>query len=370
MFGRQTFILSNNSANERCKSLLDAGLSLDGGSASYAYNVRFNLDYGYVDVIFNRPTSFIIDRTLNENIVKILVSGFFPYLTFFTNNGPEFVATGNDDFSTAMALRFRFKIGQFQRLKFERLSDAKMVGSKIPLMVGYSFDLKVSSGMVALSGMSGTGKSTLALYMLACALHGSDEFPGADITIIDPKLDVNLFRFAKKYDVEYISPSGNDNEYLNDVKGVLAQAIQLVEQRQKAMITTGRTVFPPKIIFIDEAMALTNSITDNKKIKEYLALVTRLTLTGRSASVFLWVGSQTFEVGSVMSSSSRDQMSFKVLLSNNPDINDCRYLFKDFDPSSVVLNRDGFDKGLGLASTQPDNRIVPFLAPYIKNLEL
>lgn len=370
MFERKSFILNNNNANERCKSLLDAGLSLNGGSASYAYTVRFNLDYGYVDVIFNRPTSFIIDKTLNENILKILVSGFYPYLTFFTNNGPEFVATGNNDFSTAMALRFRFKVGQFQRLKFERLSDARMVGSKIPLMVGYDFDLKSSSGMVALSGMSGTGKSTLALYMLACALNGSAEFPGAEITIIDPKLDVNLFRFAKKYSVEYISPSGNDNEYLNDVKGVLAQAIQLIEQRQKTMITTGKTNFPPKIIFIDEAMALTNSITENKKIKEYLALVTRVTLTGRSASVFLWVGSQTFEVGSVMSSSSRDQMALKVLLSNNPDINDCRYLFKEFDPSSVVLNRDNFEKGLGLASTQPDNRIVPFLAPYIGDVEL
>lgn len=370
MFEKQSFILSNNNANERCKSLLDAGLSLDGGSASYAYTVRFNLDYGFVDIVFNRPTSFIIDKGLNENILKILVSGFFPYLTFFTNNGPEFVATGNDDFSTAMALRFRFKVGQFQRLRFEHLSDAKMVGSTIPLMVGYNFDLKSSSGMVALSGMSGTGKSTLALYMLACALNGSAEFPGAEITIIDPKLDVNLFRFAKKYSVEYISPSGNDNEYLNDVKGVLAQAIQLIEQRQKTMITTGKTNFPPKIIFIDEAMALTNSITENKKIKEYLALVTRVTLTGRSASVFLWVGSQTFEVGSVMSSSSRDQMALKVLLSNNPDINDCRYLFKEFDPSSVVLNRDNFEKGLGLASTQPDNRIVPFLAPYIKDIEL
>lgn len=370
MFDKKTFTLNNKNASERCKSLLDAGLSLDGGSASYAYNVRFNLDHGYVDVIFNRPTSFIIDKGLNENIMKIMVSGFYPYLTFFTNNGPEFVATGNDDFSTAMALRFRFRVGQFQRLHFERLSEARMVGSTIPLMVGYNFDLKASSGMVALSGMSGTGKSTLALYMLACVLRGSTEFPGAEITIIDPKLDVNLFKFAKKYGVEYISPSGNDNEYLNDVKGVLAQAIQLVEQRQKAMIETGRTTFPPKIIFIDEAMALTNSITDNKKIKEYLALVTRLTLTGRSASVFLWVGSQTFEVGSVMSSSSRDQMALKVLLSNNPNVNDCRYLFKDFDPSTVVLNRDNFSKGLGLASTQPDNRIVPFLAPYVKNFEI
>ena len=114
MFGKQTFTLNNNSANERCKSLLDAGLSLEGGSASYAYTVRFNLEGGFVDIIFNRPTSFIIDKSLNENIMKIMVSGFYPYLTFFTNNGPEFVTTGNDDFSTAMALRFRFKVGQFQ----------------------------------------------------------------------------------------------------------------------------------------------------------------------------------------------------------------------------------------------------------------
>ena len=72
MFGKQTFTLNNNSANERCKSLLDAGLSLEGGSASYAYTVRFNLEGGFVDIIFNRPTSFIIDKSLNENIMKIL----------------------------------------------------------------------------------------------------------------------------------------------------------------------------------------------------------------------------------------------------------------------------------------------------------
>ena len=369
MFEKRDFILNEETANNRCKSLLDAGLSLNGGSASYAYSVDFDLTFGHVDIIFNRPTAFIVDKDLNDKILKILTSGFYPYLSFYPNNGPEFVSTGSKDFATAMALRFNFKKGQFKRLEFDSLADVKMYGSKIPLMDGYAFDIKKSSGMVALSGMSGTGKTTLALYMLACVLKGSDTFPGAEITIIDPKLDKNLFNFAKENKLKYVSPSGNENDYLNSVKYELSEAIQEIEKRQRALISGENVSFKPKILFIDEAMALTNSITENKKIKEHLALINRITLTGRSASVFLWLGSQAFEANTVMTSSSRDQMSLKILLSNNPTVNECRYLFKDFDPSTIVINRDWYDKGFGIASAQPDNNIVSFMAPFIRDFE-
>jgi len=221
MFEKRDFVLTEETANNRCKSLLDAGLSLNGGSASYAYSVNFDLTFDHVDIIFNRPTAFIVDKDLNDKILKILTSGFYPYLSFYPNNGPEFVATGSKDFATAMALRFYFKKGQFKRLEFDSLTDVKMYGSKIPLMEGYAFDVKKSSGMVALSGMSGTGKTTLALYMLACMLKGSDTFPGAEITIIDPKLDKNLFDFAKENNLKYVSPSGNENDYLKDRKSVV-----------------------------------------------------------------------------------------------------------------------------------------------------
>lgn len=68
----------------------------------------------------------------------------------------------------------------------------------------------------------------------------------------------------------------------------------------------------------------------------------------------------------VISSTARDSMGLRVVLSSNPSANDCRYLFKDFDPSSIVIKRDEFPFGLGLIEQQSDGRIVPFLAPKIE----
>lgn len=344
-------------------ALLDTALSVGESSATHSYNVSFSLQSGFCDVIFNRPTSFILDTELNQKILSILSGGFFPFLTFYPMVAPEMVSTGSSDFSTAMGFRFRFKLGQFKRLSFKRLSDVSIKGWTVPLMDGYDFDLLASSGMVALSGPSGSGKTSFALYLLQAVFSA-----GAKIKIVDPKLDTSLYVFAKRRGIDYITPGNNVNDYFHEILEVLSGQIDEIHRRQRAMIE-GKNSFKPQILFIDEAMALTSTITDTKLVKQYLSLVSQLTLQGRSSRVFLWLGAQTFSASGsdvVMSSSSRDQMALKVVLSQQEA--DWRYLFKT-DLSSMVLTRDTFSKGLGIASVMPDSRVVPFLAPKISDLE-
>lgn len=344
------------------RRMLDSALSINDSSSSHAYSV--SCGENYIDIIFNVPTSFPIDEKLNQQILKILIGGFYPTLMIYSNNGPDFVDTKSGDFSTARALRYYFKVGQYQRLSFNNLTETRMNGTKIPLMKGYDFDLFSASGMVALSGASGNGKTQLLIYMLSAVLNS---MPKAVIKIIDPKLDYALYSFAKSRSLDYISPGSNSNDFLVDVQSVLSNAIDEIHRRQQKIIKTGQINEPPYIVGLDEAMAI-GATMDNKTAKQYQGLITQITLMGRSARVFLWTSAQTFDANSVMSSSSRDQMAFKVVLSPNPSVNDCRYLFKDFDPTTIVIGRDGFDKGLGIASTQPDNRVVPFMAPFIRNV--
>lgn len=364
LFLPTAFKLTDESASEKAVGLLDSALGAGESSVTHAYKVVFHLQEGFCDVIFNRPTTFLLDDVLNQKMLTIFSAGFFPYLTFFPLSAPEMVATGEDSFATSMAFRFRFKVGVFKRLRFDRLSDIKIEGWTIPLMQGYSFDLFASSGMVALSGPSGSGKTSFALYLLQAVYSA-----GAEVMIVDPKLDNSLYRFAEKRKIPYVTPGSNSNDYFNAILKILSLQVDEIHKRQK-MSLEGKTTFRPRVLFVDEAMALTASIVDSKQVKSYLSLISQITLQGRSAKVFLWLGAQTFSASGsdiVMSSSSRDQMALKVVLSQVES--DWRYLFKDLNLESMVLTRDGFSKGLGVAGMMSDGRVVPFLAPKIDDLE-
>lgn len=363
-FSPMAFRLTDQLASEKAVGLLDSALSASESSVTHAYKVVFCLKDGFCDVTFNRPTSFVLDNDLHQKILTIFSSGFFPYLTFFPLSAPEMVATGSNDFATAMAFRYRFKVGTFKRLEFGRLSDIKIKNWIIPLMKGYNFDLLASSGMVALSGPSGSGKTSFALYLLQSIYSA-----GAEVMIVDPKLDNSLYHFAEKRNLSYVAPGSNSNDYFNSILKILSSQVDEIHQRQRLSLE-GKEIFKPRVLFIDEAMALTASIADSKQVKQYLSLISQITLQGRSAKVFLWLGAQTFSASGsdvVMSSSSRDQMSLKVVLSQVES--DWRYLFKDLNLNSMVLTRDGFSKGLGVAGMMSDGRVVPFLAPKIDDLE-
>ncbi|MQB69410.1 hypothetical protein [Limosilactobacillus reuteri] len=366
MFEEKEGKLTSTFISEKSRRSLDSALNVNGSSASHAYSVSTTLqgDKGFVDVVINVPAVFSIDSELNSEILRILTGNWFPFLSFY-QSGPRFIATGTNDFSNGRALRFYFKVGQYHRLTFDTLKDVHMYKSTVPIMEGLNFSLLNTSGHVAISGTSGNGKSAFLEYLISTVWNSFGN--KASITVVDPKLDLGLYKFSHDTGIRYISPNSNHSDFFNDVRGVLSEAVDEIHRRQREIILTMKNDFAPYIIAIDEGMAIASGIVKSVDLKEYQSLITQITLMGRSSRVFLWMSAQTFEANTVMNSSSRDQMAMKVLLSRNPG-NDARYLFKDVDISSIVIPYDSFNKGVGIISTQPDNRVVPLLTPKINHL--
>lgn len=325
-------------------------------TGSYSIDVHLiNDNEGYFDFVPNFPISFALNADLNKKIMDIVVGACYPMLTFYGSNGPEFVSTDSDNINTARALRFWFKVGTYSRIAGS-LSNAYVQDGKLKLMNGFEYDSNVNSGHIAISGASGSGKTQFALYLLS-AFYNS----GAKISIVDPKLDDSLYHWANnRDDVDYHYPEigANSNAFDNEALEVLSNAFNEIGKRQSAVLSGDETDFEPYIIFVDEAAAYSS-----KKIQD---IINKIVLMGRSCKVWIWISAQSMDAKTVISSTARDSMGLRVVLSSNPSANDCRYLFKDFDPSSIVIKRDEFPFGLGLIEQQSDGRIVPFLAPKIE----
>lgn len=325
-------------------------------TGSYSIDVQLIDDNeGYFDFIPNFPISFALNAELNKKILDIVVGACYPMLTFYGSNGPEFVPTNSNNINTARALRFWFKIGTYSRIAGS-LSNAFAMDGKVKLMNGFEYDSNLNSGHIAISGASGSGKTQFALFLLSAFYNA-----GAKVSIIDPKLDSSLFNWSidkSRVDYHYPEVGANSNAFDNEALEVLSDAFNEIGKRQSAVLSGDKTDFEPYIVFVDEAAAYSS-----KKIQD---IINKIVLMGRSCKVWLWISAQSMDAKTVISSTARDSMGLRVVLSSNPSANDCRYLFKDFDPSSIVIKRDEFPFGLGLIEQQSDGRIVPFLAPKIE----
>lgn len=367
-----------NAAEEWLTDYIEAALntalgSSTNGESTYtnAFSVTVKLlpeKKGYCLIGLNYPLGFIVDGRLTAEIQKILSVACYPLLTIFPAHGPTIVDTGSKELRQARGLLFPFKIGVYQRLHYKELRDVRATKRNgeivFPLMRGYEYYPFHNSGHIAITGVSGNGKTAFGIVLLQ--LFRSI---GAKITVVDPKLDVTMYEYCERNHLELVTPAvtTSDTGFLNDVIKVLRAAVDLIHQRQRQLLSNRKVRLPPQVVVIDEALALVvgakKALTD-----QYLSLLNQLTMMGRSARVYLVILSQTLEARTTISSSARDQMGLKVLLSNNPTEYECRYLFKGYDPGSLVLNRDGFNKGLGIIQQQSDGLIVPFTSPLIDEL--
>lgn len=364
--------MSNNEISTYLESCLNGALNLNGETTlTNSFKIKFTEHY--FDFIPYLPASYVVSGDLAAQIEQIAMSVLYPFYTVFPANGPQFVKTESSNLANARALRFYLKKGVYERLKFKKLSDVQpFLGNDnkwlFRLMKGYNYNSFKGSGMIGISGQSGSGKTIFSLYLLQNFISLPENLK-VDLTVIDPKLDSNLYYFAKNNEVTYLTPGAGQNStaFLDEISRNLKEMIDVIHERQKELLSNSRKIFPPKIIFIDEALALTSSQT--KKAKDaYLALVDQIMLMGRATNCWLIISAQTWPSGDVVSSSAREQLGLRILLSSAPSKEDCRFLFKNLDhPESIVLNRDGFDRGLGIIQGT-DGRIVPFTAPYIGDL--
>lgn len=116
-----------------------------------------------------------------------------------------------------------------------------------------------------------------------------------------------------------------------------------------------------------------------KSIVTWESLLDQLFLMGRATNIVVIISSQNFKIGDsgsgFISSSARDQLNLKILLSSHPSVSpsEGRFLFKDEDVNSVVLNQDGNKFGIGIIegpqADDPQSRILPFNSPIIQNFK-
>lgn len=344
-------------------TICDLGLSLNGES-SFSNSFKIIFHDSYFDFIPLLPTSYAIDDQLSKRIYQISVGACYPYLTVLQSNGPYFVRTKSSEIGSARALRFNFLPGTVERLVFDKLSDIRPIGSKIPLMKNLYYDVNRGNRMICITGLSGGGKTVMFLILAQCFNQLGK------LIIIDPKLDDKLYRFSTKRKIPYFSPAGdqNDTNFVNIVTAELKRALDLIHKRQSMLIQNPSVIFKPYMLFIDEVLSLTATI--NKKSKDqFLGLLTKICVLGRATKVGVVISSQEISAD-VIDTASRDQMSLKILLTPNVDRESCRFLFKGLDdPSSIVIPNDGYT-GRGIVQNVGENNMVlPFLAPLIKNLE-
>lgn len=334
--------------------------ALDGDETSYnggyTINVRITNDVGSMDLIANYPIGYALDAKFNDQVVSIIAPALYPMATLIPSNGPDYVDTGSDDMTRARALRFHFHLVTYSRINEDDIKFCQ--GDEIPLMSGYGYNPLANSGHIGLSGASGSGKTKLAIYLLSRLIYQYD----AEIHIVDPKLDFDLFNFtiANQIDYHYPKIGNNLNSFGNEAYEVLAEAYNEIGRRQEYRISGGK-ITKPYVVLVEEAAAFST-----KKIKD---LLEKCILMGRSAMCWIIVSAQSFDATSVISSTARDSLGLRVVLSNNPTAEDCRYLLKGFDPSNLVIPRDEYPFGRGLVQQKSDGQILPFLAPTIKSTE-
>lgn len=354
------------------ESCLNSALALNGESTlTNSFKIKFT-DH-YFDFVPYLPAAYAISGELAANIEMIATSVLYPFYTVFPANGPQYVKTGSSNLANARALRFYLKKGVYERLQFDRLSQVRPFQGNdgkwlFRLMRGYNYNPFRGSGMIGISGQSGSGKTIFSIYLLQSFISLPDSLK-ADLTIVDPKLDSNLFRFSRSNSVHYLTPGidQNNTSFLDEVSRALKGLIDVIHERQHLLLKEPSKIFNPKIIYLDEALALTSSQTTKAK-NAYLSLVDQIMLMGRATNCWLVISAQTWPSGDVVSSSAREQLGLRILLSSAPSKEDCRFLFKNLEhPENIVLNHDYFDRGLGIIQGI-DGRVVPFNAPFIKDL--
>lgn len=346
-------------------------------------SVGFDLQANKLLVWFNEPNQIIVNNDLVQKIEQIIRFALFPYYTVLPSKGINIVDRGEKYADNRAALKFKLHRGTFDRLVYNSLGSCSTLDESeppkklIPLESGLSLDLNAGSGHIALAGRSGNGKTALIIVLASSFLawigRGMNQNNDDVITIIDPKADNSLYHFAKHAHVNYVSPrlGANTSLFFDTAIQELKKGVDLMTLRYEEQ-KRGRTEpFTDAFFIIDEAYGLVNMSNSTKALKEYHQLINTLTLQARAVNIHLLIASQTLPVGSgsdsALTSAARDQLSTRIILSQRPTKEDCRFLMKSLDnPEDILIEHDSFDVGYGLIE-MPDGQVYPLKTPYIKD---
>lgn len=388
--------MSNEELAKYIADCLNSGLDANSESSSLTNSFKIVVDQsrGYFDFIPAFPGPFKMTKGLSDQIQTILSGALFPYITLLGYPSVNLVDETNrsNGLHLARGLRFYFLIGGSKRVEVESL-ESNWLTSDLKIQLQENMTITPQNApALAINGRSGSGKSVLANILVSGLLqyinyqkwdwdydfmNSQDSsianlFNGKLVNLIDPKLDLTTFYFAKKHEsqVNYYAPDDeiSNSEFLNMINSKEADFLKIMHYRQMQKLRKPSLRFAPLVLSADE-IQFASSAVSRQSLNTFQALTDRIILTARSSSGFLMLQSQSFPIPGSISSASRDGLTYKFILGrgNNISKQDTRFLMKDFDPDTVALNPDeyGFGNGLFEDST---GLIRSFKTPYVRRL--
>lgn len=212
-------------------------------------------------------------------------------------------------------------------------SNRLIIKSVKELKPNKPYILKVQNGLnwnlakaphALIAGDSGSGKTAILMTLIAQLMAG-----GSTIYVVDPKSE---FTF-----LESILPNSSVVREFEEVLKLLEKVNQEMDKRNRliaeaikskgVMGLTGADLnMKPIVIVMDEVGSLVANI-DNKELKRFTGLVTRLVQMGRSSLTNLIITTQQPNA-QVISTAIRDQLSLRILMgSPSPELK--RMVFGD-----------------------------------------
>ena len=276
--------------------------------------------------------------------------------------------TGSTELSNARAFVYQFLVGNVQRIKVD-LSHVEVPNGVIPLMLDSSghiicgYNTLTLNNMIGISGISGGGKTLMLLYLISCYLK-----LGSEVVIIDPKTDQALYRYARKQNLLYVSPTMGkaDLNFVAILQRTLRAALDQIQERQQRMAKDPSYTPRRLVIVLDELLSLIALIGTTKEGKEITGLITKLMVMGRSSNVSVIIASQQLNA-SVLPTSCREQLSLRLQLTPNLNAKNCSFLFPTLEhPENIIIPEDKYHFGRGLIEVvDGSNQVLPFLSPLI-----
>lgn len=345
--------LDAKSWKNNIKQALNLGLGSSSSTETTSYTGSFDISVSETGFAFipRIPAAYMIDDALYENIFKIASVVCYPFYTVIKKPVMNLISWESDDFHTRRALWFDWtKVNR--RVRVPESFIAQVKNHTIPIMSHFSIDFdRVTSVLIA--GNSGSGKS----YFLSYLLNFLYDAKISDLFIVDPKKD-SPARWCKAKGIDCLFPTkeGATSDFVADVTEVLSRFVKTIYARQSQLYENSYINFPHVCIVIDELLALTESVP--KKIKDnFFAMLSTISLMGRSTNVHLVLVSQRFDA-TVIPVVVRQQANFKVQLGVISSAT-TRFLFEDLDPSGILIPAG---RGTGLVSFN-DNRKISQILP-------
>ncbi len=247
-------------------------------------------------------------------------------------------------------ITYCFELNKQEQIKIQSKKDVILCGeSEIFFSDCLLWDWKKTPHLL-LTGNTGSGKTQLAQYIIACLLE-----QGVRVIYCDPKNDDDMRLFLKDKPVKYVTKE-------NEIAKVVRETEEEVRLREQDLINIGidEAEFNPVFLMFDELIAF-SKIAEKKTYEETAKRLATIVVTGRSKRVYAGMILQrpdtTFVEGAI-----RDNLSCKICMGKMSETAYKMSFGSDF--SHVKNTRNEIGSGL-IYRQGVDTKPREFLAPYI-----